>query len=296
MKDKKDPEKRLEDMCSDQVQTGNRAWWTSNAMAYDWHGTIDSERYTREWFDQIDQRFLHGARLFASSQKPFDQIMPLEELKGKRVLEIGCGMGFHCETMVRAGADVTAVDVSPKSIEATSRRLALKGLNARVIEADAENLAFDDHEFDFVWSWGVIHHSARTARIVREIARVVRPEGQARVMVYNRLGMAARLVFWKSHIANFRFLTRSYEESLYRSTDGFSARYYIPEQFEDLFRAFFADVRSEICGQDADVIPLPRQLRRIALTFASENYLRRAQAKRGAFIFLTAKNLLPSGR
>jgi ubiquinone/menaquinone biosynthesis C-methylase UbiE len=214
--------------------------------------------------------------------------MPLERLAGKRVLEIGCGMGLHTETLARAGADVTAIDLTPTAIEATTKRLALRGLTARLIRADAEVLPFDDQSFDFVWSWGVIHHSSSTARVVRHIARVLRPEGECRIMVYNREGMSARVTLLKDHLLGGGFLHRSFEETLYHVTDGFSARYYVAEQFEDLFRGFFKEASTEICGQDADVIPLPSRLRRLALGVVPTSYLEAAQARRGSFIFLKA--------
>src|SRR6185369_12254779 len=72
----------------EQVQQGNQSWWTENPMAYDWHGELRDERLSQSWFDALDERFVHGARLFATDRTPFDRIMPLERLAGKRVLEI----------------------------------------------------------------------------------------------------------------------------------------------------------------------------------------------------------------
>ncbi|MBK8995848.1 MAG: hypothetical protein IPM35_08895 [Myxococcales bacterium] len=92
------------------VQRGNQAWWTTNTMSYDWNDKVPSTRYSAEWFDEIDSRFIDAARLFATDREPFDRIIPLSQLDGKRVLEIGCGMGLHSEVMVRAGAHLTAVD------------------------------------------------------------------------------------------------------------------------------------------------------------------------------------------
>ena len=281
-------DKRREAQSSEDVQKGNRDWWTANPMSYDWHHEVAAEPFSLEWFNAIDAGFLEGARPFATDRTPFDRIIPLDEIAGKRVLEIGCGMGLHTETMVRAGARVTAVDLTPTAVEATTRRLALKGLAAEVMQVDAEQLPFPAETFDFVWSWGVIHHSARTGRIVRHIARVLRADGKCRVMVYNREGMAARAFLLKDHLLKGKFLRQSFDETLWRTTDGFSARYYVREQFEDLFRAFFETVSSELCGQEADAIPLPRQLRRVARRFLSEDYVRAAQARRGSFILLSA--------
>jgi 2-polyprenyl-3-methyl-5-hydroxy-6-metoxy-1,4-benzoquinol methylase len=282
--------KRTDPMDPQAIQSGNRAWWSANPMTYDWRGERASERFSEEWFDDADRQFVFGARLFATKEQAFDRIIPYERLAGARVLEIGCGMGLHTELLVKAGAKVTAVDISSTSIAAVRHRLALRKLQAQVIEADAEALPFDDESFDFVWSWGVIHHSSRTAIVVRQIARVLAPHGETRVMVYNRSGMSARVVFFKDHLLKGAFLHHSFDETLCQHSDGFSARYYTRDQFEDLFRAFFRSVNSTICGQDADVVPLPRQARRLALKVLPQSYLERAQATRGGFIFLTASD------
>jgi SAM-dependent methyltransferase len=259
-------------------------------MTYDWHGEITLREFSPEWFDEIDQRFVRGARLFATNHQAFDRILPFSALKDRDVLEIGCGMGLHTELMARVGARVTAIDIAPTAVAATSARLALKGLRAVVKEADGEQLPFPAGSFDFLWSWGVVHHSSRTVRVIREIARVLRPNGEARVMVYNRLGMAAKLIYWRKHIMRGGFLRRSFEETLYDSSDGFSARFYIREQCEDMFRGFSREVDSRICGQEADAIPLPRHLRRLVLPLIPNSVLERLQSQRGGFIFVTARS------
>lgn len=284
--------KRSAKLDIDAIQTGNRSWWTSNTMSYDWRDRIPAERFSPEWFDAVDSRFIQSARLYGTEKVPFDRLIPIELLRGKRVLEIGCGMGLHSEIIARAGAELTAIDLSPTSVEATRRRFALRGsgMEARIFEADAETMPFEDGTFDFVWSWGVIHHSSRTARIVREVARVLKPDGESRVMVYNRQGAWAKGIFVRDYLLKGGILRRSWEETLYSSSDGFSARFYVQDQFEDLFRAFFGEVSSVICGQEADALPFPAAMRRVALRFVSEKYLREAQSRRGSFIFLTARN------
>lgn len=284
-------DKRSERLPVEEVQQGNRQWWTRNTMSYDWHSEISAPRFSAGWFDAIDRRFIDSARLYGTDQQPFDRVIPFSRIAGARVLEIGCGMGLHTELMARAGADVTSLDLSPTSVAATTVRLNLKGLKATVVEGDAEAIPFPAGSFDFVWSWGVIHHSSRTARVVREIARVCVPDAECRVMVYNRNGAWAYSILVRDFLLKGGFMKKSFEETLYNSSDGFSARFYIREQFEDLFRAYFRDVSSEIIGQESDAVPLPRQIRKLAVRILPESYLRSAQGRRGSFIFLQGKNL-----
>ena len=282
--------KRIADMGVAAIQRGNQSWWTSNTMSYDWKNKIGIERFSAEWFDEADARFVQAARLFATDTQPFDQIIPFDRLAGRKVLEIGCGMGLHSELLARAGAELHAIDLSPTSVMATRRRFELKGLKGNINQADAECIPFADATFDFVWSWGVIHHSARTARIVREIRRVLKPDGGCRVMVYNRSGSIVPITYIRNHLLTGRFLRQDFDVTLLASVDGFSAHFYTADQFADLFRAFFSDVRIRAYGLDADALPLPSRLRRVALKLVSDSHLRRRQARRGMFLFVEAEN------
>jgi 2-polyprenyl-3-methyl-5-hydroxy-6-metoxy-1,4-benzoquinol methylase len=275
----------------DDVQHGNLSWWSENPMTYDWHGEVSLAPGTREWFDEIDRRFVNASRPYLTSQRPFDRIMP-DDLHGRRVLEIGCGMGLHSLELARRGGEVHAVDLTNGAVEATRARMKEFGLNAEVQCADAESLPYSDQEFDFVWSWGVIHHSARTARIVREIARVLKPQGETRVMVYNRDARIVRLALFRYHILGGEFLRRSSDETLWRWSDGYSARFYHQEQFEDLFRGFFEDVSSVRLGEESDVVPLPRQIRSVVASQISVKRKLAIASRAGGFLFLTASHPL----
>jgi 2-polyprenyl-3-methyl-5-hydroxy-6-metoxy-1,4-benzoquinol methylase len=271
----------------DDVQHGNQAWWSENPMTYDWHGQVSLPPGTQDWFSEIDRRFIDASRPYLTAQRPFDRIMP-NDLQGQRVLEIGCGMGLHSLELARRGAEVHAVDLTENAVAVTQARMKEFGFAAEVQRADAESLPYGNDEFDFVWSWGVIHHSARTARIVREIARVLRPQGTARVMVYNRAARAVRITLLRRYILGGDFMRYSTDETLWRWSDGYSARYYHKEQFEDLFRGFFEDVSCETLGQESDVVPLPRQIRgRVAAQLSAQRKLAIA-SRVGGFLFLTA--------
>lgn len=273
-----------------EVQGANQAWWTARTMSYDWTSPVGAERYSREWYDEIDCRFIQHSRLFAHRDAPFDRMIPFPQLHGMNVLEVGCGMGFHTELLVKAGAHVTAIDLSETSVRATQRRLALKALRAEVLQHDAERLPFADGQFNYVWSWGVIHHSSRTMKCVREISRVLQRDGECGIMVYNRDGAAAWRALVKHHwLLLGAFRGHSVDEALNRGTDGFHARHYTKDQIEDAFRAFFENVEARICGQVPDALPVPRLVRRLIEPLVSERWLARMQAKRGSFIFVRAE-------
>jgi SAM-dependent methyltransferase len=101
------------------------------------------------------------------------------------VLEVGCGVGTDSARFARHGARITALDLSATSVALAQERLDREGLDGAVLRADAEALPFPDSSFDLVYSWGVLHHTPNTEQAIREVKRVLRPGGEARIMLYN---------------------------------------------------------------------------------------------------------------
>lgn len=121
-----------------------------------------------------------------------------ENAKGKRVLEIGVGLGADHERFARAGALLSGVDLTERAIFHTRRRFELLGLASDLSVGDAEKLHFNDESFDLVYSWGVIHHSPDTARAVAEIHRVLCPGGRAKLMIYHKWSLVG-FMLWIRH-------------------------------------------------------------------------------------------------
>lgn len=105
---------------------------------------------------------------------------------GKHVLEIGCGNGADGYMFATNGADYTAVDLTPEAVEATRRHFAAEGLSGKFRVESCDQLSFADSSFDSVYSFGVLHHTPDPERAVREVHRVLKPGGTARVMLYHR--------------------------------------------------------------------------------------------------------------
>jgi ubiquinone/menaquinone biosynthesis C-methylase UbiE len=96
---------------------------------------------------------------------------------GKRVLEIGVGLGTDHLQFARAGASVTGVDLTPQCIELTAQRFEQEGQDSDLRVMDAEHLEFPEDSFDCVYSFGALHHTPAPERAFREIRRVLRPGG-----------------------------------------------------------------------------------------------------------------------
>lgn len=115
--------------------------------------------------------------------------------RGLRVLEIGVGMGADYEQWLKAGAIATGVDLSAVSLRRTQQRCELVGFVPDLHLADAENLPFASNSFDVVYSYGVIHHSPNTAKCLAEAWRVLKPGGEARIMVYHHVALTG-IMLW----------------------------------------------------------------------------------------------------
>lgn len=114
---------------------------------------------------------------------------------GKCTLEIGVGLGADHQQFAQAGAELYGIDLTPRAVDHTRRRLEAFGLKSTIAVGDAENLAFPDNNFDIVYSWGVLHHSPDTPRAIGEVHRVLKPGGVAKIMVYSKWSFIG-LMLW----------------------------------------------------------------------------------------------------
>ena len=118
------------------------------------------------------------------------------EGQGKDVLEIGIGMGAdHIEWAKSQPHSLTGIDLTPRAIEHTTKRMTIYGLKSEVGVGDAEKLPFDDESFDLVYSWGVLHHSPNTPEAVNEVFRVLRANGTARIMIYHKYSLTGYMLW-----------------------------------------------------------------------------------------------------
>jgi ubiquinone/menaquinone biosynthesis C-methylase UbiE len=167
-------------------------------------------------------------------------ILPLADFpsaKGKKVLEIGVGLGADHQQFAQAGAILTGIDLTERAIKNTQRRFSLMGLKSDLFVSDAENLPFDNETFDIVYSWGVIHHSPDTPKAIKEIYRILKPGGETRVMIYHKKSIVGYMLWIRYALLRLRPFTSLNEiYSKYLESPGTKA--YTVKEASQLFNMF----------------------------------------------------------
>jgi ubiquinone/menaquinone biosynthesis C-methylase UbiE len=138
---------------------------------------------SRTYFDEVEAR-----KYFVESHIP--GFAEFERWRGKKVLEIGCGIGTDTVNFARHGAQVTSVDLSEKSMEIARQRVGVYGLQEQVrfYRGNAEELSsfVPVETYDLIYSFGVIHHTPHPERVLEQLKQYARPGTTVKIMVYHR--------------------------------------------------------------------------------------------------------------
>ena len=202
---------------------------------------------TREYFDEVER-----AR-YQEYAPWMPELMGFDQFAGARLLEVGCGMGSDLLQFARGGAVCTAIDLTPRSIAITRERFALYGEKANFMIADSERLPLSANSFDVVYSNGVLHHTPDTAGAIREVHRVLKPGGIAKVMLYYKhsFNYWGEMILHRGVLGGELFRGRSPEEIMSRWVE-YSAhgatplvKAYSRKQALDLFRSF-AEIKIDV--------------------------------------------------
>ena len=227
------------------AQLKNKEWWQKNPMNYNWNEEKKNiSSISLKDIKDIDNNFFEIARDFAHpnypNEKYFNAIIDYKFIKNKKVLEIGCGLGSHASLLSENCKTYTGIDITDYSIEYSKKRFEIMKIkNGNFILADAENLPFENESFDYVWSWGVIHHSFNIEKIILEIHRVLKKKGKSTIMIYNKNSI--RYYWYGIYQGIFKLKFLKYK-SLYdinmSYTDGYLAGHYTAKDIFSLFNLF----------------------------------------------------------
>ena len=105
---------------------------------------------------------------------------------GKRLLDVGCGLGNDLSRFVSGGSEGVGIDISPMAIKLSKTNFEYRNLSAEFVQMDGEDMAFEDNSFDVVYCHTVLHFTPDPEALVQEIHRVLKPGGLAILMTINR--------------------------------------------------------------------------------------------------------------
>jgi SAM-dependent methyltransferase len=153
-----------------------RAYWDERI-----HDTklSDDPRGTPEFFAALDQY-----RYRRLDYLP--RVLEFDRWRDRDVLDIGCGAGLDLVRFARAGARAFGVELSDNALALAREHLAATRQRAALVQADGGRLPFRDRSFDLVICLAVLPFARDAAAIVAEAARVLRDDGVAVLMAYNR--------------------------------------------------------------------------------------------------------------
>src|SRR5688572_15101830 len=136
---------------------------------------------TRAYFDEVERR-----KYLVEPHIP--RFAQFDRWKGKRVLEVGCGIGTDTINFARAGATVTAVDLSEKSLELARQRAKIfdleKSITFHLANVEELSSSVPVEIYDLVYSFGVIHHTPNPGVAISQIRRYMDRSSELRVMLY----------------------------------------------------------------------------------------------------------------
>jgi SAM-dependent methyltransferase len=141
----------------------------ADSFGYQW------QRFQKTQLDREDKNISEGDFSEKTGLHP-------QDLKGKLVLDVGCGMGRFAEVVTRWGARVVGIDLS------AAAEVAAKNLSDRefiAFQADVFSLPFASESFDCIYSMGVLHHTPDCEKAVKVLPQFLKPGGTLAVWLYS---------------------------------------------------------------------------------------------------------------
>jgi ubiquinone/menaquinone biosynthesis C-methylase UbiE len=257
-------------MLTNPNETAIREYWESRPCGADEPNMLSS---SAQFFDGY-------ARIRYQREPEIEGFAEFQRWAGRRVLEVGVGMGADFVRFAQAGAKIVGTDLASRSLELAQRNAETNRLVPTLLSADAQALPFAEATFDLVYSWGVLHHTPDTKCAVREVHRVLRPGGECRVMLYHRRSLLALQCYLRYGVVRLRPFT-SVSELIARNLESPGTKAFTRSEAKAVFKHFRSvEIRPVVTAYDVRFGRrrfAPRWMRRLAPSRVGWFLLIRAQ-------------------
>ncbi|MDP2633043.1 MAG: class I SAM-dependent methyltransferase [Candidatus Curtissbacteria bacterium] len=190
---------------------------------------------TKKYFDQVEER-----KYFVEPHIP--DFARFSKWKGKKVLEIGCGIGTDTINFARAGAKVTAIEISQKSLDLAKKRAKIFGLQNKIkfYLANAEELSkiVPIEPYEFIYSFGVIHHTPHPEKVIKEVKKYCNQNTTVKIMIYYRYAWKVLWILLKFGESAFWNLDRLIAKHSEAATGSPVTYVYSKDQARKLLKGF----------------------------------------------------------
>lgn len=160
---------------SDNAKNAAKAVWGASPAG--WTFGNDYKPGSQHFFDSV------LAKRFTYECDWLNDVVHFEKYRDKKVLEIGCGAGYDAYQFCKNGADYTGIDITPANPLLVKQHLSYYGYAPTTHEMDAEKMNFKE-EFDFVYSFGVLHHIPDMQKVLNNCYSALKKDGEACIIVY----------------------------------------------------------------------------------------------------------------
>jgi len=133
------------------------------------------QKSTKKQWEEYWQSLNHQPQVI--HQDLLDNLLEATDVRGKKVLEVGAGMGGDGLFLAKKGARVTVLDFSSKALEKIRASAKKEKIDLETVLADAQKLPFTDQSFDIIFHQGFLEHFRRPEPYLLEQKRVLKKEG-----------------------------------------------------------------------------------------------------------------------
>jgi ubiquinone/menaquinone biosynthesis C-methylase UbiE len=253
-------------------------------------GNTPFEDYS-SFFEKIDNYKYHRNHY----QYLKEGVAEFDQHAGKKLLEIGCGLGADLGSFALGGAIVHAIESVNSAEETLRKRFELLKKEFKFDKADFKNIPYPDNYFDVVYSFGVLHHSPWIADGISEIHRVLKPDGKVIVMLYHKgFKYYIRKLFW-SGIIKGQFLKYTTQQIINKNTEEFgdspTTFVYNRKEAQELFSSKFKEAEIDVYRFD-DYLKLPFNIKwYVFRSILPHSWYRVIEKKMGWNLILKAKKV-----